>query len=151
MRHDTWMTIVSGHKDVQSCACSCDEMWSICSVCVVTHCANLYMLFVWVFCSHPPSVVWKFFSIQPKLVLTLRKKIFTKRQTVKNAWNSHCSSSNGFDPNLMTMTKLSAGFPATLCRTSSLFQGQRVVVFFDALECSSFSLSYLWTPRNMAL
>ena len=26
--------------------------------------------------------------------------------------------------NLMTVTKLSAGFPATLCRTSSLFEGQ---------------------------
>ena len=58
MRHDTWMTIVLGRKDVQSSAfqllshaCSRDEMWSICSVCVVTHCAHLYMLFEWVFCS----------------------------------------------------------------------------------------------------
>ena len=58
MGHDTWMTIVLGHKDVQSCAfqllshaCSRDEMWSICSVCVVAHCAHLYILFEWVFCS----------------------------------------------------------------------------------------------------
>ena len=41
------------------------------SVCVVTDGAHLYMLFEWVYCSHPPSVVWKFFSRQPKLVLTL--------------------------------------------------------------------------------
>ena len=30
----------------------------------------------------------------------------------------------GSIPILMTMTKLSAGFPATLCRRSSLFEGQ---------------------------
>ena len=44
-----------------------------------------------------------------------------------------CSSSNEFDPTLTTMTKLSAGailtklsavFPATLCRTSNLLWGQ---------------------------
>ena len=35
-------------------ACSPDEMWSISSVCVVAHCAQLCMLFEWVCCSHPP-------------------------------------------------------------------------------------------------
>ena len=55
-------------------ACSRDEMWSTCSVCVVTHCAHLYMLFEWVYCSHTQSVDRRFFSRQPKLVLTQRKK-----------------------------------------------------------------------------
>ena len=32
-------------------ACSRDETWSICSVCVVAHCAHLYILLEWVFCS----------------------------------------------------------------------------------------------------
>ena len=48
------------------------------------------------------------------------EKNFTSRQTLKNAENTNWSSSNGFDPNLMTMMTLSAGFSATLCRTSSL-------------------------------
>ena len=53
-----WMTIVLGHKDVQSSAfqllshaCSRDEMWSICSGCVVTLCASVHAIFV-VFFSH---------------------------------------------------------------------------------------------------
>ena len=52
MRHDTWMTMVLRHKDVQSWifqllshACSGDEMWS--------WCASLYVLYLWVCCSHP--------------------------------------------------------------------------------------------------
>ena len=57
------------HKDAQSLsmshACSRDEMWSCC--------ATLYVLCLWVCCSHHPSVVWRFFSRQQKLVLTLRK------------------------------------------------------------------------------
>ena len=91
-------------------------------MCVVTL-AHLYM-FEWVFCSHTLSVVWKYFSSQPKLVLNLRIFSFTNRQALKNAGNSNCSSSNGFDPKLMTMTKLSAGFPSTLWTTSSLFEDQ---------------------------
>ena len=92
------------------------------------------MLCLWVYCSHPPSVVWSFFSRQTKLVLTLRK--ITNRQCLKNAENSKCSSSNGC-PTLTTMTKLSAGFPATLtklyagfpatfslCGTSNMLLGQ---------------------------
>ena len=83
---------------------------------------HLYVLFECVFCSHSPSVVWQFFSSQPKLVPTLRK--ITNRQTMMNAWNSNCSPSNCFDPNLLTRTKLSAGLPATLQRTSSQFEGR---------------------------
>ena len=37
-----------------------------------------------------------------------------RTQTMKNAENSNSSSSNGFGPTLTTMTKLSAGFTATL-------------------------------------
>ena len=43
---------------------------------------------------------------------------------MKNAWNSNCSSSNCFDPNSSTRTKLSAGFTATLFGTSSLCEGR---------------------------
>ena len=66
----------------------------------------------------------EFFLQATEQVLTLRKK-FTNRQTMKNAWNSNCSSSNCFDPNLLTRTKLSTSFPATLERTSSLCEGRR--------------------------
>ena len=59
--------------------------------------------------------------------------------------NINCSSSNGFGPTLTTMTKLfsrwpailtklSAGFPATVCRPSKLFWVNSVVVFFDTWE-----------------
>ena len=111
----------------------------------------------------PPSVGWRFFSRQPKPVLTLRK--ITNRQGLKNAENSNCSSSNGFGPTLTTMTKLSAGwpatltklsagFPATLCRTSNLFSGQlrshilrcpRIVVLFAVLfvDCEDGSVFFL--------
>ena len=101
------------HNDVQSWAlqllshaCSRDAMWS--------SCATLYVLCLWMCCSHLPSVGWRFFSRQPKPVLTLRKK-----------------SSNGFDPNAMTMTKLSAGFTATPCRTSNLFFGSTAQSYFS--------------------
>ena len=70
-----------------------------------------------------PSVVQRFFSRQPKLVPTLRN-IFANRQALKNAGNSNCSSSNGFDPYLMTRTKPSAGLNANLFGTSSLFEGR---------------------------
>ena len=36
-------------------------------------CATLYVLYLWVYCSHSPLVVWRFFCSHPKLVLTLRK------------------------------------------------------------------------------
>ena len=52
--HDTWVTTILRRKDVAilSHACSRDERWSFCSVRVLTHCAHLYVLFEWVFCSH---------------------------------------------------------------------------------------------------
>ena len=40
---------------------------------VLTHCWHLYMLYEWVFCSHTPSVIGKFISQQPKLVLNSEK------------------------------------------------------------------------------
>ena len=43
------------------------------SMCCDTLCVHLHVLFDWVFCSHSQSVVWQFFSSQPKLVPTLRK------------------------------------------------------------------------------
>ena len=149
-----------GHKDVQSLslshACSRDEMWSCC--------ATLYVLYLWVCCSHLPSVGWRFFSRQPKPVLTLGK--ITNRQGLKNAENSNCSSSTGFGPTLTTMTKLfaswpeiltklSAGFSATLCRTSNLFSGLprsrilrflRTVVLFlvELVDCEGMVLQSCW-------
>ena len=53
-----WMTIVLGHKDVQSLSLPALEprvfalmkMRSVCEVCVVTNCAHLCMLYFWVFC-----------------------------------------------------------------------------------------------------
>ena len=58
-----------GHKDAQSLshACPRDEN-------VIMLCATLYVLSLWVYCSHLPSVGWRFFSRQPKPVLPLRKK-----------------------------------------------------------------------------
>ena len=52
------------------------------------------------------------------------EKKFTNGQIMKNAWNSNCSSSNCFDPNLLTRTKLSASLSATPHRTSSLCEGR---------------------------
>ena len=110
------------------------------------------------YCSHTPSVGWRFFSRQPKPVLTLRK--MTNRQGLKNAENSNCSSSSGFGPTLTTMTKLFAGWPAILTKLSAGFPTRRsvepptcfrvdgVVVFFVALKWLSFSLSCFLTARN---
>ena len=114
--------------------------------------------------THPPSVIWRFFSKQPKLVPSLRK-IFTTRQFLKNAENSNCSSSTGFGPTLTTMTKrlaswpailtkMSASFTATLCGTSHLFSGQlrshilrchRIVVLFAVLlvDCEEWFVFFL--------
>ena len=76
------------------------------------------------------------------------EKNFTNRQVLKNAEKPNCSSSNGFDPNAMMMTKLSAGFPATLSKTSILFEVNHIVEFFDSFELLFFSLSYLLTARG---
>ena len=78
----------------------------------------------------------------------------TTCQNLKNAENSNCSSSTAFGPTLATMTKLlagwaaslthmSAGFPATaVCRLSNLCSGQprsrilsglQIVVLFAVL------------------
>ena len=92
-----------------------------------------------------PPVGW-LFSRQPKPVPTLRK--ITNRQGLKNAETSNCSSSNGFGPTLTTMTKLSAGFTATLCGTSTCFRVNRVVLFFVALKLLSISLSHSLTAGN---
>ena len=116
-------------------------------------CATLYVLYLWVHCSHLPSVGWRFFSRQPKPVPTMRR--ITTCQNLKNAENSNCSSSTGFGLPLTTMTKLlagwpasltqmSAGFPATaVCRISNLCSGQprsrtlrglQIVVLFAVLD-----------------
>ena len=106
------------------------------------------------YCSHSPTVVWRFISSQPKLVPTLRK-IFTNRQGLKNAENSNCSSSNGFRSQFDGDEAVckSARDPDDavgrfLPRPSILFWVNRAVVFFDALEWLSFALSYLLTARN---
>ena len=164
----TWATHVRVMKGDQTVQCD-----------VLTHCAHLYMLYEWVFCSHffprygsslptydddndthrrcaqqldmtrgwqqfcshLPSVVWKFFSKQPKLVLTLKK--FTNHQTMMNAWNSNCSSSICFDPTLLTRTKLSTGLSATLNRTSTACaRADCIVIFFNSLKSLSFSLAF---------
>ena len=67
MRHDTWMTIVLG---TQRCAILNLEPREMK---YVKCCATLYVLYLWVYCSHTPSVGWRFLSKQPKCVLTLRK------------------------------------------------------------------------------
>ena len=135
-RHDTWMTIV---LETQRCAILSltalePRVFAWWNVIMLSN--SVRAVFVGVLFTHP-SVVWKFFSSQPKLVMTLRK-IFTDGQTVKNAENSNFSSSNCFGPNLTTRTKLSASSTATLCRTSILFRDNRVVVVFVALKMLSF-------------
>ena len=97
---------------------------------MIVLCNSVRAVFVCVlFTPLRPSVGWRFFTRQPKPVLTLRMK-FTIRQSVRNGEISNCSSSNGFGPTLMTMTKLfailtnlSANFPTTVCGTFNLFHG----------------------------
>ena len=73
------------------------------------------------------------------------RKTFTIRQDLENAENSNRSSSTGFDPTLTTMTKLLAGWPAsltqmyagfsaTVCRISNLFSGQRLSRILRGLQ-----------------
>ena len=96
---------------------------------------TLYVLYLWVYCSHSPSVGWRFFLQATETCPDSEKKI-TSRQGMKNAENSNCSSSTGFGPTLTTMTKLlaswpasltqmSAGFTATVSAISNLCSGQR--------------------------
>ena len=82
-----------------------------------------------------PSVGWLEVFLQATETCPNCVKKITTCQDLKNAENSNCSSSTGFGPTLTTVTKLlagwpailtqmSAGFPATVCRTSNLFYGQ---------------------------
>ena len=90
------------------------------------------------------------------------EKNSTSRQGLNNAENSKRLSSNGFGPNLTTMTKLSAGFSATVCRTSNLFSGQLrshilrcpqivvllAVLFVDCEECLCILVGFLPGARH---
>ena len=68
-RNDAWMTDCFRHTNPQTRATHVRVMKSDLQCDVLTHCAHLYMLYEWVFCSHTPSVIGKFTSRQPKLVL----------------------------------------------------------------------------------
>ena len=78
----------------------------------------------------------------------MRRTNFTNRQTMRNVWNSNCSSFNCFDINLLTRTKLSAGFLATLKRTSNLFEGRLNSRILQFLQTHVLSLSYSLIARN---
>ena len=126
-------------------------------------CATLYVLYLWVHCSHP-SVGWLEVFLQATETCLYYDK---------NAENSNCSSSTGFGPTLTTMTKLlaswpasltqmSAGFPATVCRTSNLCSGQRrsrvlrdlqivalvAILFVDCEEYLSILVGFLPGARH---
>ena len=113
-RRDTWMT------------------WN------ETCCATLYVLYLWVYCSHHPSIVWSFLLQSTETSPNSEKK-FTNRQGLKNAENPNCSSSNGFGPTLTK--KLSAGWPATLLLTarngSVFFLGPCQVLVVQSFAFSS--------------
>ena len=128
VRHDTWMAIF---VRTQRCAILEPRVFAWWNVIML--CATLYVLYLWVYCSHPLSVGWRFFSRQPKPVLTVRK--ITTCQDLKSAENSICLSSTGFGPRWRRWRsclqvgprawQMSAGFPATVCRISNLCSGQR--------------------------
>ena len=99
------------------------------------------MLHLWVYCSHSPSVGWRV-CLQATHIDSNCEEIFTHRQVLKKGEIPNCSSSNGFDPNAMTMTKLSAGFTATYSRVNN------AVGFFKSVELLFFSLSYLLTAMD---
>ena len=90
-------------------------------------------VFVGVLLTYP--VGWLVIFLQATETCPNSEKTFTSRQGLENVENSKCSSSTGFGPTLTTMTKLlaswpailtkmSAGFTATVCRTSNLFSGE---------------------------
>ena len=129
-RHDTWMTIIlRTHKCailILSHACSLDEM--------LLCCATQNVLYLWVYCSHPP-VGWLEVFLQTTETCPNSEKNHHS-SGLENAENSNCSTSTRFGPMQATMTKLLAGWPAiltqmtagfsaTVCGTSNLFSGQR--------------------------
>ena len=115
-----------------------DEVWSCCATLYVLH-------FVGVLFTHPVGCLE--FVFQATGTGPNSDKNFANRQTLKNAENSNCSSSHESDPSLTTITKLLAGFPATLCRTSSLCEGrlhnvQTLVLFaFLFVDCGGWFCS----------
>ena len=88
---------------------------------------------------HKTTPSWPRMPQRNRVLVRPNSEKITNRQALKNPENSN---GNGFYPNLVTMTKLSAGFTATLKRTSSLFEVQlrsrilrcpRMLVFFAVL------------------
>ena len=71
-------------------------------------CATLYVLYLWVYCSHPPSLVGKFLSRQPKLALNSEKHFHELSD------REECQDFQL----LLTRTK-ATGLPVTLHRTAS--------------------------------
>ena len=98
--------------------------------------------------SHPGLVVGEmdtYDCIHPDARL-----VINSQGTSQNARNSSFLSSNGCLPNswTRTMATKTTSFPALFHRTSSLFEGHRIVVFFNSFELLFFSLSYLLASRN---
>ena len=114
-------------KDVQSWAlqllshaCSRDAMWSCC--------ATLHVLCLWVLCSHLVGCLEVFLqatvtcrnSEKNHQMLGLRIPLARLPLGLVPRWRWWRSFFAGWPA---ILTKLSAGFPATLCRTSNLFFG----------------------------
>ena len=114
---------------------------------------------MWVYYSHTPLVGWRFFSKQPKPVLTLRNK----NSPVARAWRmlripiAHLlmglvpcwrrwRSCLQFCPrSWQSCMQVS---PLPVVEPSTWFRVNRMVTFVVALKLLSFSLSYLLTARN---
>ena len=153
MRHDMWMTIILRTQKcailILSHACSRDEVW-LC-------CATLYVLYLWVYCSHSPWVGWRFFSRQPKPVPTLRKI------TIHQAWRLLRIPLARLPLGLVPRRRrwrscLQVGprswrrwlqvSPRLSVEPPNCFRVNGVVVLFVAFKLLPFSLSYLLTARN---
>ena len=148
-RHDTWDdNLFQGHKDAQSLSWATRVRVVKCDYAV---CNSVRAVFVGVL-----------FTLQLEVLLQATETCpnsekITNRQDLEHAENSNCSSSTGFGHTLTTMTKLSAGFTATVCRTSNLFSGQRrsrilrglqIVALFAAWAKSGRWLSGSWVPPS---
>ena len=87
-------------------------------------------------CTAHTPVGWLEVFLQATETCPNQEQKVTTCEDLKNAENPNCSSSTGLGPTLTTMTKLlagwpasltqmSAGFSATVCRISNLCSGQR--------------------------
>ena len=136
--------------ETQRCAIlshACSRV-SFCSVCVVTHCAHLYMLFEWVFCSHASVGCLEVF-LQATETGPNSEKCFHESSDHEECLEFQLLVFQLFRSQFVDEDDAVCRFPRRpSVEPPTSARVDCTVIFFNSVKRLSFSLSYLLASRN---